>query len=100
MRGEIPTPRMNEGDDSGILPSCYLTGRAFGTAEGIGPVALGMEEVEPPDVAGAPLFLENSAVLLRYQISAPPPMTATKVKKTSRMPRQDFMRVFKSNDPG
>jgi hypothetical protein len=44
-------------------------------------------------VAGAD-FLENSAVLLRYQISAPPPMTETKVKKTSRMPRQDFMGVF------
>jgi hypothetical protein len=40
--------------------------------------------------AAAPLR-ENSEVLLKYQIRAPPPITATKVKKTSRMPRQDFM---------
>ena len=43
-------------------------------------------------VAGA--FRENSDVLLRYQINAPPPTTAKKVKKTMRMPRQDFMRKF------
>lgn len=44
--------------------------------------------------ATAGAFRENSDVLLRYQINAPPPTTATKVKKTMRMPRQDFMRKF------
>lgn len=39
-------------------------------------------------------FRENSDVLLRYQINAPPPTTAMKVKKTMRIPRQDFMRRF------
>ena len=39
-------------------------------------------------------FRENSDVLLRYQIKAPPPTTAAKVNKTMRMPRQDFMRRF------
>ena len=37
---------------------------------------------------------ENSEVLLIYQRNAPPPMTATKVKKTIRMPRHDFMADF------
>lgn len=37
------------------------------------------------------VFRENSALRLKYQISAPPPKMATQVKKTSRMPRQDFM---------
>ena len=46
------------------------------------------------DEAGAASLRENSAVSLRYQISTPPPMTVTKVKKTSRMPRQDFMAGF------
>ena len=40
---------------------------------------------------GGGVLRENSAVLLRYQMNAPPPITATKVKKTNRMPRQDFM---------
>jgi hypothetical protein len=38
--------------------------------------------------------LENSEELLMYQRNAPPPMTATKVKKTIRMPRHDFMADF------
>ena len=42
---------------------------------------------------GAVPFLENSEVVLKYQIRAPPPTTATKVKKTMRMPRQDFMAI-------
>lgn len=37
---------------------------------------------------------ENSAVLLRYQIMAPPPMTATKRKSANSSPRQDFMKEF------
>ena len=32
-------------------------------------------------------------MLLKYQIKAPPPTTATKVKKMMRMPRQDFMAI-------
>lgn len=36
---------------------------------------------------------ENSDVLLMYQRNAPPPSTATKVKKTIRMPRHDFMAI-------
>jgi hypothetical protein len=32
-------------------------------------------------------------VLLRYQIKAPPPMTAMKEKKANRIARQDFMRM-------
>jgi hypothetical protein len=41
-----------------------------------------------------PPVLENSEELLMYQRNAPPPMTATKVKKTIRMPRHDFMADF------
>ncbi len=37
---------------------------------------------------------ENSEVRLMYQRNAPPPMTATKVKKMIRMPRHDFMADF------
>ena len=36
---------------------------------------------------------ENSDVLLMYQRNAPPPSTATKVKKMMRMIRHDFMAV-------
>jgi len=39
-------------------------------------------------------FFENPAVLLRYQIKAPPPRTATKVNMISRRARQDFMGFF------
>lgn len=61
-----------------------------GNANGTAVFGFGME-----DAGGAgSLLREDSVVLLRYQISAPPPMTETKVKKTSRMPRQDFMGVF------
>ena len=75
---------------------------ALGVLLGIGTVALGGVFV-PGTIAlggkseGVPVtapFRVNSAVLLRYQIKAPPPMTATSVEKTSRMARQDFMAVF------
>ena len=43
---------------------------------------------------GFVLVLENSEELLIYHRNTPPPMTATKVKKTIRMLRHDFMADF------
>ena len=40
--------------------------------------------------AGAALR-ENSAVLLKCQMAAPVPMTATRMRRVSRRPRQDFI---------
>jgi hypothetical protein len=42
-------------------------------------------------VAFAAPFRENSAVLLKYQIKAPPPTTTVKTSRTKSSPRQDFM---------
>ena len=58
-------------------------GGATGGATGTAGAAAGIDDVA--------VFRENSAFRLKYQISAPPPKMATQVKKTSRMPRQDFM---------
>lgn len=69
------------------------TGTARGGVAGIGTARGGGAKDEDDEVAVTSLR-ENSAVSLRYQINAPPPITATKVKKTSRMPRQDFMGGF------
>jgi hypothetical protein len=41
--------------------------------------------------AGGAGFREISAVLLRYQMSAPQPTKAARVTTTSRVLRQDFM---------
>ena len=40
--------------------------------------------------AGAALR-EKSAVLLKCQMAAPVPMTATRMRRVSRRPRQDFI---------
>lgn len=36
-------------------------------------------------------FLENSAVLLRYHRSAPPPTTKVSTARVNSMPKNDFM---------
>ena len=41
--------------------------------------------------AGVAPFRENSVVLLKYQIKAPPPTTTVKTSRTKSSPRQDFM---------
>jgi hypothetical protein len=41
--------------------------------------------------AGAFPARENSALELRYQIKAPPPMTMVKTRRVTSSPRQDFM---------
>lgn len=86
----------------GLADQIYRTGTALrvesgigtvarGVFRGMGTVALGGKLV---DVSAPAPFRENSAVLLKYQINAPPPMTATRVKKTSKMLRQDFMALY------
>ena len=39
----------------------------------------------------------NSAVSLRYQIAAPPPITRMNDSRTNSMPKQDFMSGFASD---
>lgn len=69
---------------------------AFGAEDWVGMLVPGIMFAGFVAAVGEASFLLNSAVLLRYQINAPPPMTVTKVKKTSRMPRQDFMGVSRA----